>query len=369
MSSNRSFKSSLELSTSASGSPLIARPDAVVGNSTQASIGHSQKHLLKKFAPPFERYQSISDHAIIETVVKLSVIVCTFNRSHLLVSCLDSLVNQTLPVADLEIVLVNNNSTDDTHAIAERYSGGRGNIRVINELKQGLSHARNRGWQEAKGKYVAYIDDDAKTSNDWTERIVHAFEKIKPEPDVVGGKIIPFASGPVPEWYPVDVEILSWGEQKRFLTGTEIQYGFFGSNMIFKKAILEENSGFSAQYGMQGCAVGVAEETEFFRRLSKCSPVLWYDPDIIVEHLISENNFDFRFMFHRCYKNGKALAEIEKSKVISVNYFKKILALFLFFLVRLDKRVKAKGMRGYLYIRMRLMGELLGYVLNTKRFR
>jgi len=59
MSSNRRFKSSLELSTSASGSPLIARPDAVVGNSTQTSIGHSQKHLLKKFATPFERYQNI----------------------------------------------------------------------------------------------------------------------------------------------------------------------------------------------------------------------------------------------------------------------------------------------------------------------
>ena len=60
MSSNRRFKSSLELSTSASGSPLIARPDAVVGNSTQTSIGHSQKHLLKKFATPFERYPSIT---------------------------------------------------------------------------------------------------------------------------------------------------------------------------------------------------------------------------------------------------------------------------------------------------------------------
>ena len=59
MSSNRSFKSSLELSTSASGSPLIARPDAVMGNPTQAPIGHSQKHLLKKFGPPFERYQFI----------------------------------------------------------------------------------------------------------------------------------------------------------------------------------------------------------------------------------------------------------------------------------------------------------------------
>jgi len=278
-------------------------------------------------------------------------------------------VNQTLPVTDFEIVLVNNNSTDDTQVIAERYAGCHGNISVINELKQGLSHARNRGWREAKGKYVAYIDDDAKTPRDWAMRVVHAFENIKPEPDVVGGKIIPFASGPVPEWYPVDVEILSCGEQKRYLTDTELQYGFFGSNMIFKKAILEENQGFSALYGMQGRAVGVAEETEFFRRLSKCSPVLWYDPDIIVEHLISENNFDFRFIFRRCYKNGKALAEIEKSRMFSINYFKKVLALFLFFLVRLDKRVRTRGMRGYLYIRMRLMGELLGYILNTKRFR
>ena len=57
ISSNRSFKFSPELPTPASGSPLIARPDAVVGNSTQAPIGRSQKHLLKKFAPTFERYQ------------------------------------------------------------------------------------------------------------------------------------------------------------------------------------------------------------------------------------------------------------------------------------------------------------------------
>lgn len=302
-------------------------------------------------------------------MVKLSVIVCTHNRSHLFTSCLNSLVNQTLSVRDFEIVIVNNKSTDDTQAIAETYAGSHGNIRVINELKQGLSHARNRGWQEAKGKYVAYIDDDAKTPSDWASRAVYAFENIKPEPDVVGGKIIPFALGAVPEWYPVDVEILTCGDHKHFLTDTELQYGFFGSNMIFKKAILEENQGFSAQYGMQGCSVGVAEESEFFQRLSKYSPTLWYDPDIIVEHLISENNFDFRFIFRRCYQNGKALAEIEKSSMISINYVKKILALFLFFLVRLDKKVRYRGIRGYLFVKIRLIGELLGYVLNTKRFR
>jgi hypothetical protein len=58
MSSNCRFKVSLELPTSESGSPLIARPDADVGNSTQTSIAPSSEHLLKKFAKPFERYQS-----------------------------------------------------------------------------------------------------------------------------------------------------------------------------------------------------------------------------------------------------------------------------------------------------------------------
>jgi len=59
MSSNCRFKVSLELPTSAFGSPLIARPDADVGNSTQTSIAPSSERRFKKFAKPFERYQTI----------------------------------------------------------------------------------------------------------------------------------------------------------------------------------------------------------------------------------------------------------------------------------------------------------------------
>ncbi len=302
-------------------------------------------------------------------MVKLSVIVCTYNRSKLLGRCLDSLVNQTLPSGELEIIIVDNNSTDDTRRIAENYVHGHANIRVADESKQGLSHARNRGWHEANGAFVAYVDDDARVPRDWAERVVRAFEEIKPEPDAVGGKIAPYASGPIPKWYPVDIEILSRGGQKRFLTGGELQYGFFGSNMTFKKAVLSENRGFSSRYGMQGQTIGVAEETDFFRRLSESAPLLWYDPDIIVEHLISENNFNFGFSFRRCYKNGMALAEIEESRIFSWNYAKKVLALLLFFLVRMDKEVNVATIRGYLYVRLRLMGELLGYVLHPRRFR
>ena len=239
---------------------------------------------------------------------------------------------------------------------------------MIKEDKQGLSHARNRGWREASGMYIAFIDDDAKADKNWVERVILSFQEIKPSPDVVGGKIIPFFHGQIPPWFPIDIEVLTRGDQKRFLTAAEGQYGFYGSNMIFKKEILQENNGFSTEYGMQGNTIGVAEETEFFRRLSNVSPMLWYDPDILIEHLISSNSFDFVFTFKRSYKNGKALAEIENSRILSLDYAKKILGLFLFFLVRLDKKVRVSSIRGYIYIRLKLIAELLGYILNTRRF-
>lgn len=271
----------------------------------------------------------------------------------------------------MEIIIINNNSTDATHELAAQYITHHRHkqIRVVNEPKQGLSHARNRGWREARGNFVAYLDDDARVPRDWAERVVRAFAEVKPEPDAVGGKIVPYSTGPIPDWFPVDIEILSRGGQKRFLTGNEGKYGFFGSNMIFNRTVLSKHQGFSPRYGMQGKAVGVAEETDFFRRLAESAPVLWYDPEIVVEHLISENNFRFLFTFRRSYKNGMALAEIEGSRILSWNYAKKVLALLLPFLVRLDKEVKVTTLRGYLYVRLRLLGELIGYVFHTRRWR
>lgn len=299
--------------------------------------------------------------------MKLSIVVCTYNRCQMLKACLDSLVNQTIPYTDYEIIVVDNNSNDDTQEAVRKYYSNVKDIRIINEETQGLSHARNRGWREAQGRYIAFIDDDAKADKNWAKRIILSFQEVKPSPDVVGGKIIPFFNGQLPSWFPVDIEVLSLGDQKRFLTAAEGQYGFFGSNMTFKKEILQGHRGFSAEYGMRGQLVGVAEETEFFRRLSKESPRLWYDPDIIVEHLVSENSLNFKSMFKRNYINGKALAKIENSRMMSLDFLRRVLGLFLFFFVSLDKKVRVLSIRGYLYIRLKIIAELLGYILNTRR--
>ena len=88
----------------------------------------------------------------------ISVVVCTYNRADLLASVLQSLCEQTLNCSHYEIIVVDNNSGDNTRAVTEDYCRRYPNVHYYLETSQGLSNARNHGWQVAKSKYVAYLD-------------------------------------------------------------------------------------------------------------------------------------------------------------------------------------------------------------------
>lgn len=92
----------------------------------------------------------------------ISIIVPVYNVAPYLPQCLDSLVNQTY--RDLEIICVNDGSTDDSLAILEEYAKKDGRIRIINQRNQGLSGARNTGNLYARGEWTMYVDSD-----DWMD--------------------------------------------------------------------------------------------------------------------------------------------------------------------------------------------------------
>src|SRR5690606_27992260 len=121
---------------------------------------------------------------------KISIIIVTYNRSDLLPGCFDSVVDQAAVQSDYEVIVVNNNSTDDTQKIAEEYAEKYDNFRTVIAEKQGLSHGRNRGYLEAKAEYVAYLDDDAKATRTWVETALKVISEL--EPEIFGGPIDPF---------------------------------------------------------------------------------------------------------------------------------------------------------------------------------
>lgn len=106
----------------------------------------------------------------------LSVIIPVFNVEKYLDECMESIVKQ-LPGAGMEIILVDDGSTDSSGAICDRYAGGNSKIKVVHHQKnQNLASARNTGLAHACGRYIAWIDSDDYVSGDWYEKISAALK-------------------------------------------------------------------------------------------------------------------------------------------------------------------------------------------------
>ena len=117
-------------------------------------------------------------------MVKVSIIVPVFNAEHTLPRCLDSLVNQTY--RNIELILVNDGSSDSSKYICERYAEKYPFIHVINQKNSGPATARNRGIDVAGGKYICFADADDYMENCMIEKMVEAAEKNNVEMVICG---------------------------------------------------------------------------------------------------------------------------------------------------------------------------------------
>ena len=88
----------------------------------------------------------------------ISVIVPVYNVKNYLEKCLDSIINQTYK--NLEIILINDGSTDESLDICYMYEKKDNRIKVYNQENHGLSYTRNRGIELARGKYIGFVDSD-----------------------------------------------------------------------------------------------------------------------------------------------------------------------------------------------------------------
>jgi len=123
-------------------------------------------------------------------MIKVSVIIPIYNVGKYLKRCLDSVCNQTLK--DIEIICVDDCSTDDSALIAAEYAKNYSNLifRAL-EKNQGVSVARNLGLSLAKGEYVAFVDSDDQVDLDFYEKLYERAKEVNA--DMVKGQAIEFA--------------------------------------------------------------------------------------------------------------------------------------------------------------------------------
>ena len=128
---------------------------------------------------------------------KLSVIIAVYNTEKYVGKCLDSLFNQTY--SNIELVVINDCSTDDSLKILKKYAKKYANMILIdNKENRGLSYSRNVGLENANGEYIGYIDSDDYVDSDYYEKLMKAIIKEKSDVAIADMKIV-YEDGSFPD--------------------------------------------------------------------------------------------------------------------------------------------------------------------------
>lgn len=241
-----------------------------------------------------------------DIVIGLSVIICTYNRAELLKNVLQDVCQQTLADSEFEVIVVDNHSTDQTRAVAESFCQRYPNVRYCFEAQQGLSHARNRGWREARGEYLAYLDDDCQVPTQWLALAKGIIEL--QAPIVFGGPYYAFYNSPKPHWWKEKYDAyhsMTYADSAGYL---ESDQDIHGGNLFIQQAILEKVGGFNPQLGMSGKHLSYGEETELQMRIFKALPEFraYSDPRLYVYHLVAAKKMTIGWVTRAHIAHGRA---------------------------------------------------------------
>ena len=268
----------------------------------------------------------------------ISVIICTYNRDKFLPIALNSLTNQTLDKKVYEIIIVNNNSTDNTEKSSIEFITDHPelNVKYFVEKNQGLSFSRNRGFRESSGSKIAYLDDDAFATKDYLKNMIHFFTD-NPNASAIGGKVIPVYENKKeePRWLSKYI----WGIVTKVDMGNKVsefpdnKYPA-GCNMAIKRDVLQSIGLFDTNLGRKGRIGLASEEKDIFFRMRNADLHIYYVPDISVYHNIENYRLEYDYIKKLCI--GIGLSErIRTQKLSPIELFKKLVEYLLKLIVAL----------------------------------
>ena len=242
-------------------------------------------------------------------MILVSLIIATYNGAKKLPTTLESLTKQTLDREIWEVVIVNNNSTDNTAEVVMEFAKAHPELRVklVFEPQQGLSFARNRGIDESEGEYIVIIDDDEIACPDL---LTEYYEFLDTCPYVVaaGGKITPHYPKRRPLWMSRITErpiagTLNLGKEIRIFP--EGKY-FGGGNMCLRRTAINYYGKFDTNLGRRGSKLLGGEEKELYMRYYTSGEDIFYLPKAEIFHIIDESRLTKTYFKAVCYRIGQS---------------------------------------------------------------
>ena len=225
----------------------------------------------------------------------LTAIICTYNREKYIGPLLESIAANDLEKSEYEILLVDNNCTDNTREICKAFAEAHKEVRFryTTEPEQGLSAARNRGIKEAEGDIIVYIDDDALVDAHYLRDYAEWF-KAHPDTMACGGPIEPLYETQEPKWMSPYTRALltawmNYGNKVR-----EYPKGRFpgGGNAAYRKSVFDKVGLFNTELGRKGDSLMGAEEKDIFDKMHALGMQILYLPTPVLHHIIPQKKLE-----------------------------------------------------------------------------
>jgi GT2 family glycosyltransferase len=217
--------------------------------------------------------------------MKLSVIVCTRNRSHAILDCLESVraaFEAAAPVEG-ELVVVDNASTDDTSAIVQHWARRSGlTVRLEREARRGLAAARNRGIRTASGELLALTDDDCRMDRNY---VIDLLLHDAADTDLVlrGGRVDLGDPGDLPLTIKTDRSAGRWSRAMNSARHFNLGNCMLGCNMVMPRDAVTRIGLFDERLGA-GTRIPAGEDTDYVFRAYLEGITIEYVPDMAVAH-------------------------------------------------------------------------------------
>jgi glycosyltransferase involved in cell wall biosynthesis len=239
-----------------------------------------------------------------------TIAICTRDRAPLLRRCLASIETSVSEPGQLEVLVVDNGSSDATPEVAREWAAHGPGRRVVVEARAGLSNARNRALAESSREVVLFTDDDALVTPGWGRAHLAAYRD--PRVASTGGPVglvwpagrPPWMTDELTQWYGA----LELGDDP---CPYPTEHGPFGVNMAVRRQAAIAAGGYEPSLGRIGGRLLSGEEPDLHRRLAAAGHLAWYVPAAgLVHHVVAERA-ERRWLLRRGWAQGVTNARLE----------------------------------------------------------
>ncbi len=236
--------------------------------------------------------------------LRITVAVITFNRSRFLRETLAAIVRQDYPGDQWELLVIDNNSKDDTREVVSSFVGATPAPRYVLEMRQGLDHGRNRAIDEGKGDVVVLVDDDIIVDPTWLSQMVAPFSSERSHSiGVVGGEVVPVFPDGIPIWLEGAHRPLGFRTDPGPLPPEQAP---MGANFAFPRWVFARFGRFDTQLDRQGAMLFGGGDSEMIRRIRAVGLEAWFVPGARALHQIPASRLTLGYAMRHAFDSARS---------------------------------------------------------------